>query len=1157
MDPLSFIRYLATLGRIVHLHAITEHLPELDNYDPEACYLGFEINLDSNADRMTIEGAFEFVREDAQIHILPPQAKIAEYIELIENLPEPPQMLGQILLQGGALTPYELEKILDLQSRDAAEHKPIGALLVEEKIVPDVVVAAALQQQKRNDDKRAQEQKVIKVDVTRLDSLINLVGELVITGAAANVLAKRRRDRDFEEVAESLECLVEDIRDAALNLRMVQIGEVFQRFPRVVRDAAKELGKQVELVITGAETELDKSMVEKLGDPLMHIVRNSLDHGVEPPSERAEVGKPPSATLRLHAFHESGSIVLEVSDDGRGLNRDKIRRKAVERGLIGAEHVLTDEEVYRLIFEPGFSTAEQVTNLSGRGVGMDVVHRNIESLRGEVDIHSIPGQGTTTRIRLPLTLAIIDGFQVQSHNLVYVIPLDSVVECVDMTTQSVSHNLLNLRGEPLPFLRLRDVFEFPPPPGGTKENVVIVQFGNSRAGIVVDKLLGELQAVIKPLGKLFRGLNVISGSTILGDGQVALILDAVYLIRLASNRRSQERILPTTRSPALPPNVEAVVAPTAFCAPKASADETPPETGFSFAGTATPSGSDRSPDWPHPIKHQPSRAAAASPPKLEKPVTTDDLPGNVKPQAEKKPSGALGMTSFRNLALRTKLITLLLVAILSTCLTGYLGWHGLVQAHQAINTTNAIQLPSIIALKTMNQAINDVILNGLSTAIWENDYQAHENFANLLKAREQIRKKFDEGRELYEAIPQTSEETVMWKEFLSQLEAFRAVETKLDGVMDGLSKSRSEAEQKELFVEFYRIYPEVAKQGATMQASFEKIYDVNITGATENASNAEVATNSATWTMLAVLVVSSVLLILVAILTIRSVSGVMQNILYAVHELTAASEQISAASQSLAQNASEQAATVEETSSAVEEISATVAQNSENANVTDGMATQASKYASEGGEAVEQTVLAMREIATKIGIIDEITYQTNLLALNAAIEAARAGEHGKGFAVVAAEVRKLAERSQVAAQEISSVADNSVKMAEQAGTLLDEIVPSIRKTAGLVQEIASASREQSSGLEQITAAVHQMSEATNSNAAASEELSATAEEVSSQAISLQDQVTALITGKAGNSDTPITKPSVVRHSLPARPSAAPRALRPVADEIDESSFGHF
>ncbi|HNX94003.1 MAG TPA: chemotaxis protein CheA [Holophaga sp.] len=344
--------------------------------------------------------------------------------------------------------------------------------------------------------------------------------------------------------------LVEEIRDNALSLRMVQIGDTFSRFRRIVRDVSQELGKSIELEVHGAETELDKSIVEKLSDPLMHIVRNAIDHGIEPLELRRERGKPDVGSLMLNAFHESGSIVIEVSDDGGGLNKDRILAKAIERGLVVEGASLSDSEITSLIFEPGFSTASSVSNLSGRGVGMDVVRRNIDELRGTVEVESYEGAGTTLRIRLPLTLAIIDGFRVGVEDTCYVVPLEMVIECLDLGPflESEENHLINLRGEVLPFLRLREIFGIPG--HAERERVVVVQFGDIRAGLVVDKLLGEFQTVIKPLGELFRHIKGIGGSTILGSGEVALILDVAQLIHLTSETRRYKPvgILPTHAS---------------------------------------------------------------------------------------------------------------------------------------------------------------------------------------------------------------------------------------------------------------------------------------------------------------------------------------------------------------------------------------------------------------------------------------------------------------------------------------------------------------------------------------------------------------------------------------------------------------------------------
>lgn len=529
MDPISFLRYLEKLGQIIYLETITDALPSVEEMDPETLYFGYEIAFASNASKQQIEDVFEFVREDSMISILPPHSKVEEFIALIKLLPESPKRLGEMLVASGALTEAELQRLLNKQQA-AGEQKPLlGTLLVEEQVVHASVVSAALSKQQERQERKQPEQRFIKVDVDKLDALINLVGELVIAGAGARLAAREDGGARCQETSERVGDLVEDIRDTALNLRMVPIGEVFQRYPRVVRDISRELGKKIDLQVSGADTELDKSMVEKLADPLTHIVRNAIDHGIESMERRQAAGKPEIGTLRLHAYHESGSIVIEVSDDGAGLNKEKIRRKAVERGLISAEESLSDAEIYRLIFEPGFSTAEQITNLSGRGVGMDVVRKNIDSLRGDVEVESNEGQGATVRIRLPLTLAIIDGFQVMVGEHSFVLPLELVTECSDLAAASIYRHFVRLRNEPVPFIRLREWFGISGPPP-IRESLIVVQYGHQRLGLAVDRLVGELQAVIKPLGALFKHRTELSGSTILGNGDVALILDVPPLV---------------------------------------------------------------------------------------------------------------------------------------------------------------------------------------------------------------------------------------------------------------------------------------------------------------------------------------------------------------------------------------------------------------------------------------------------------------------------------------------------------------------------------------------------------------------------------------------------------------------------------------------------
>ena len=549
-DPLSFIRYLGEIGEIIGIETIADALPPAAEMDPESCYLGFEVRLQTKASKADIERVFTFVQDECDLRILPPHSNVADYLRLIGELPEDDMRLGEILVRVGALTAAEIELGLREQMSTApdgeAPPQPLGSILIEEKVVHKEVVEAAANRQNQIVEKKARDAQLVRVQADKLDQLIDLVGELVIAGASANLLALKSRQSELVEATSVLSRLVENIRDSALQLRMVQIGDTFNRFHRVVRDVAKELGKSIELVISGAETELDKTVVEKIGDPLMHLVRNSLDHGIEPTELRLARGKPACGRVSLNAYHDSGSIVIEVSDDGGGLNRERIRAKAIERELIAPEATLSDNEVINLIFEPGFSTADKVSNLSGRGVGMDVVRRNIQALRGTVEVASSEGAGSTFTIRLPLTLAIIDGFLVGIGTASYVIPLDAIVECIEHRGIAGERNFLNLRGEALPFIRLRDLFELKGSPP-ERESIVVVQYGGQRAGIVVDQLMGEFQTVIKPLGRMFANLRVIGGSTILGSGEVALILDVAALVNHVAHR--EENRLQSPRGP--------------------------------------------------------------------------------------------------------------------------------------------------------------------------------------------------------------------------------------------------------------------------------------------------------------------------------------------------------------------------------------------------------------------------------------------------------------------------------------------------------------------------------------------------------------------------------------------------------------------------------
>lgn len=527
LDPLSFMRYLGTLGEIRVMQTLLHTAPTLPEFDGETCHLHCHVELHGTLQAAQIEAAFDFVRDDCTLLITAPAG--AEQDTAIAAI-APVPMSGSTPEPAAEPAPAPADRdTVHPAQRDAA------ALSANEP-EPDGTPG------KPRPDTRNGETRFLRVEADKLDQLINLIGELVIAGASCNLLAGRARNAELSEATSTVNALVESIRDTALNLRMVQIGATFSRFHRVVRDLSQELGKDITLQVSGADTELDKSVVERIADPLMHLVRNALDHGIESPAVRLAAGKPATGTLQLHAYHESGNIVIEVADDGGGLNVERIRAKAIERGLISDTANLSERDIHALIFAPGFSTAAAITNVSGRGVGMDVVKRNIESLRGSIEVESVLHRGTRLRIRLPLTLAIIDGFLVGVGGASYVVPLSMVVECVELRSEDISashgRNFINLRGEVLPFVRLRALFE-KDAQAGRRENIVVVRYAGHTAGLVVDELLGDFQTVIKPLGKLFGTVRGISGSTILGSGEVALILDVASLIQLAAQKEGQ------------------------------------------------------------------------------------------------------------------------------------------------------------------------------------------------------------------------------------------------------------------------------------------------------------------------------------------------------------------------------------------------------------------------------------------------------------------------------------------------------------------------------------------------------------------------------------------------------------------------------------------
>lgn len=535
LDPQSFISYLADTGKIVNIETVYDRIPPAPEMDPESCYLGFEINFKGNTTKAKLEDIFDFIKDDCKIRIMPPNSNISEYVALIHDLNEEPMLIGEILKKSGSLTESELEEALKLQHKienerkDEKTEKPrIGKILIDEQMIQMPVVNAAIERQSNI-------KKSIRVDAEKLDDLINLVGELVITGSNIKQVSEKSTDGELHDAISSMSRLIDDIRNRTMSVRMVQIGDTFRRFERVVRDLCQKNGKEIDLIIKGGETELDKTLIEKITDPLMHLIRNAVDHGIGTRENRLASGKSGRGTIILNAYHETGSIIIEVSDDGNGINREKIIHKAVELGMLQENKIndITENEITSFMFEPGFSTAEKLTNISGRGVGLDVVKRNIETMKGSVTITSREGEGTKFTIHLPLTLAIIDGFMFAVEDLFYILPLDMVCECAEISNEDIkgmdSGNYINLRGEVLPFLNMREFFS---EKGAIpkRQNIIVIEYAKNKIALVVDKLLGEFQTVIKPVGKMFNKLKWISGATILGTGDVALILDVPSLI---------------------------------------------------------------------------------------------------------------------------------------------------------------------------------------------------------------------------------------------------------------------------------------------------------------------------------------------------------------------------------------------------------------------------------------------------------------------------------------------------------------------------------------------------------------------------------------------------------------------------------------------------
>ena len=512
-DPLALFDELRALGRL-HLRCDLSGLPDLAALVPEDCRLRFDMTLTADAtavpDVNALRDVFFYLENPADVRIAPADDADSVPAASPSQAPPPPAPAAP------AAQPPRPEL-------PAASPPPPAAPAAEARQAPA----------------RKEGRQSLRVDAGKLDDLVNLVGELVIAQARLTQLASGLGHPALTGVAEEIERLSNELRDNTLGIRMLPIGTTFSRFRRLVRDLSSEMGKSIELIAEGGETELDKTVLEQLNDPLVHLLRNSIDHGIEPPGERLAAGKPETGSIILSAKHAGGEVVLSIIDDGRGMDPERIRAKAVEKSLIPDGARLSEAEIYNLVFLPGFSTAEKITNVSGRGVGMDVVKRSMDALRGKIDIQSEPGRGSRITIRLPLTLAIIDGLQIKAGEDQYIVPLPLVEECVELPREGAGASgrgrTIQLRGEIVPYIRLREAFALAGEPPAI-EQVVVTRFEGERAGIAVDQVMGQQQTVIKSLGSYIGNVAGISGATINGDGTMSLILDVPTLV--ASVRRA-------------------------------------------------------------------------------------------------------------------------------------------------------------------------------------------------------------------------------------------------------------------------------------------------------------------------------------------------------------------------------------------------------------------------------------------------------------------------------------------------------------------------------------------------------------------------------------------------------------------------------------------
>lgn len=517
--PISLLEELQGMGKC-SITPFFSKIPRLNSIDPTVCYLSWEIIITTTATEDELKDVFIFLDSSSTVQI--------KHITIDDDQDDQPKRIGEILVERNVTTADVINEVL-------SAHRTIGQVLTDSKVVSKETMQAALTEQKHIrelQEKKQQEtsNQTIKVNSEKLDKLIDLVGELVTFNARLGQVSQSIQNSELSTVVEQGERLILELRDTTMDMRMLPIGTIFSRFRRLVRDLSKDLKKNIELITEGAETELDKTVIEKLNDPLVHLIRNSVDHGIETPAIREAAGKNPQGSVTLKAEHNGAFVSITIEDDGAGLNKKAIRQKAIDRGLINANDELTDNEICELIFQPGFSTASQVTSVSGRGVGMDVVKKDITALGGTVSTSTIAGKGTKFTLKLPLTLAIIEGILVKIGTGSFVVPLSNVVECLEFERPENTKVCasVNIRNEVIPYIDLRSFFEIEDPLSAM-EQIIIVNDQDSRIGLVIDKVIGNYQTVIKPLGRLYKNTFGFSGATILGDGSVALILDIYKL----------------------------------------------------------------------------------------------------------------------------------------------------------------------------------------------------------------------------------------------------------------------------------------------------------------------------------------------------------------------------------------------------------------------------------------------------------------------------------------------------------------------------------------------------------------------------------------------------------------------------------------------------